>query len=201
MTDDRSHLIKRLNAKVIDALRKLLQQEKETREKYGVDNAHKFVPEELKKLLEKAESELAIPKEEESEGLLDALLQRQPGSEQSKLFILLYQAQGEDLRNWENMLTPDVLHELAVTRPVYGEEYYPQRVLKQRSHQPAFAYLTVIVGNEHILERGVQKDKMDQPLWRLDENAIKHENIIALQHNTLGLFVFRDGKLVPHQVA
>ncbi len=193
---EQDRYIKKTNARVAAIVKKLIQDEREAREKHGIQDALKFIPAQLQELLDRLERELPYDIEESSidEGNI-VLPSPKPG--QVPVYIYLYHANGQQLDHWRSMLTPKTLAESAVTRPIYEKEEQIQRFLRGKAHEPFYAYLIVYVDEKAILHEGLHKpeDQLGQSLVRLKDHAVKIENLAGLYHNTLGLFAWVEGTL------
>ena len=116
-------------------------------------------------------------------------------SEQSKVFVLLYQNEGENLEGWFN--TIKTLTEYSVTRPAYKEEAHVQEVIRSKdSDVGRNGYVIVDVKNEDLsLEEEQQLDQFDHPLVALKEGTIKLENVVEFVHANKKRYVVKDNKL------
>ena len=187
---------KKLNARIAAILKDLIKAEQEARARHGIKDAFKYIPAQLKELWDRLERELPYDTEEDS-AIESGVSMKKLQPNQVAVYIYLYHAQGQKLESWLNMLTPKALSELAISRPTYAQQADVEAFLKNKVHQPIYAYLIAHVNTQDILEP-LPKFTLDQngrPLVRLKEGALKPENIAGLHHNTLGLFAYLNGEL------
>jgi intracellular multiplication protein IcmQ len=102
----------------------------------------------------------------------------------TEVFISLYQAQGENLSTWQNLLTN--LSKLWFNRPVYQKESDARTFLNRNSRTLQHAYVAITVNLEDILEihDNHSVDRLGLPLITLKETAVKPENIIKFVHGS-----------------
>lgn len=98
-----------------------------------------------------------------------------------EVFISLYQAQGDNLYKWQNMLSN--LSELSISRPVYQQEAHVQSILPTGDRARYHAYVVVKLNPEDVLKPHDNRfDREGYPLVTLKEGAIKSENIVRFVH-------------------
>jgi len=101
-----------------------------------------------------------------------------------EVFISLYQAQGDNLSRWRNMVAN--LSEFCTSRPIYQREADVQASIPIGHQERHHAYVVVSIAPEDILsttdEEGPQLDRAGRKLVRLKEEAVKSANITRFVH-------------------
>ena len=191
----------KVNAGVIEAIKKAIEAEKHYREKFGINESFKFVPAQLQGLLQRFEAlmpEGGVDLDDENKKI--ELPREKPGHR--LVFVYLYNAKGAQIKSWERMLTPKGLYEHGISRPVYFEEEDLHVLFRDKPHQPYYAYLAIFVPEESIIPppEKYAKDRYGHHLTRLKEGALAVDNIAFFIHNTLGTFIMKDEELVKVEV-
>lgn len=96
-----------------------------------------------------------------------------------KVFILLYQVRNQPQRQWQQAVNALVGH--AISRPIYSDEPSVNEVLRAKKDKRTYAYATVYVDKEDVLEPlsgNPKQDAAGHPLLTLREDAVKLENIV-----------------------
>ena len=178
-----------MNQKLIEQIDKLL--------KTGDWEKSLFLKAYKKKFLairEQAQSVLnEIEKLQESSGNSSHRLMEKPGYR--KVYISLYQAQGKNLQQWEQLLLGLSKH--SINRPVYAEESHVKALIKNKSDPSHEAYAVVLIDEKSIIKAYTGRkvtDRLGNELLTIKENVIKVEHIIEFIHDQKH-YHFADGRL------
>lgn len=127
-----------------------------------------------------------------SQKKLKAILQ--PG--QKEIFISLYSSNGSNLQTWERILNN--LPRQLVSRPIYSDELAIKNIIKSKQNNINEAYISLFINETSILplpEDKIPRDKLDQPLLTLKDNAMSLENINRFEHKS-GTYSFENSRLI-----
>lgn len=131
--------------------------------------------------------------QQDAQGASDALRE---GYE--KVFVSLYQADGNDMKKWHNTLKGLALNN--VGRPVYQNEDHVQASIRARGNQTCEGYAVVQIKTSDLMKMPdgrVPKDRYGNELLTVRENAMSLENIKEFVHANGQSYDFREGKLIP----
>ncbi len=111
------------------------------------------------------------------------------------VYISVYQSEGQDLGKWEKQLRS--LAKYTQGRPVYENEEEVVRAIRAKLMPGSEAYVKVAIKKASILNPlKPGKDRLDQPLFSLLDNAVNPDNILEFVH--LGKhYSFVSGRLAP----
>jgi len=111
-----------------------------------------------------------------------------------KAYIYLYQAEGNNLVIWQNMLKS--LEKYSINRPIYIQENHIQELIRSKSDQIRHGYAIIAVKKEDLLPSESQKtDAQGHELFILKEHAIDPKNIIMFVHGNKKNYTFHNNKL------
>lgn len=120
------------------------------------------------------------------------------GAAMKRVYVSLYQAGGQNLNNWQYMLSH--LAEHTMGRPAYGERDHIEAFIRSRPVPSNEAYLVADVLEKDIVsgmgKGGERTDNEGRPMLSLNKGAVKLENIEEFVHAT-GRFEITGGALVP----
>lgn len=132
----------------------------------------------LFKMLEEAKGEQGLAAAEEAEQGLDAK-QKPLQSNQQRVYVVLYQADGGDMSKWVIQLLS--LPKLLATRPVYLDEDDARQACRSGSDSMTKGYISLVVEKDSILQDEFalrRKDRTDKQLVLLKDNAIANGGVI-----------------------
>jgi len=118
-----------------------------------------------------------------------------------KVFVSLYQADGNDMKKWHNTLKGLALNN--VGRPVYQSEGHVQASIRARGNQTCEGYAVVQIKTSDLMKMPdgrVPKDRYGNELLTVRENAVSLENIKEFVHANGQSYDFREGKLIPKSI-
>lgn len=108
-------------------------------------------------------------------------LEQKPGY--IKVFVALYQAEGNNIKKWLNLV--NTLSEHSVGRPIYNEEEAVRAMIRSKPDPTRQAYVEVAIKEESIIQLNgdmVPKDKSGHDLLTLKSGAIHFDNIVEFIH-------------------
>jgi hypothetical protein len=183
--DDREQKLK-----LIELIRDATKHDEELRKKYDIGDRFKFVRDRLHALLDQLEkhakaTEPAKPKEAGG-GLSEG---------EAIIFIYLYNAQGILVSSWQKMLTPKLLYEYGINRPLYANYAEIDLLIRNKANKVQHGYLAVIVKKDLIVPTGA-KDAFDSPIIRVKEGALSFDRIVSFTHNDINYSLDAEGNLV-----
>ncbi len=100
-----------------------------------------------------------------------------------KLYVLLYQSVGHDMKKWVDQLSSLGSH--MIGRPVYQREEDAVSVIRTKLSQTSEAYVVVAVDQSKIISQEYgkpRKDKLGNELISLLPGAVSAENILEFIH-------------------
>lgn len=152
----------------------------------------------LREFRERLKNELELPSAVQSLESTHphAHLSKQQTAQNHRVFILLYCSEGNNLKQWENVINSLESH--SMTRPIYKNETDIQTVIRNKSNKQNDAYIALNISENDISPHFTTKisvDRYGNELIVLREGAIKLENIAHFMHIS-GYYIFQDGKLI-----
>ena len=102
-----------------------------------------------------------------------------------EVFIALYQARGDDLHRWQNIIAN--LGGFCINRPIYQQEADIRASMMVGEANSNHAYVAVKVESEDILpcsKEEHQVDRAGRPLVRLKEGVIAPGNLVRFVHTS-----------------
>ena len=112
------------------------------------------------------------------------------------VFISLYQADGNDMKKWQNTLKGLALNN--VGRPVYQSDDHVKASIRARGNPTCEGYATVQIKTSDLMKMPdgrVPKDRYGNELLTVRENAVSLENIKEFVHANGQVYDFRNGNL------
>jgi intracellular multiplication protein IcmQ len=113
-----------------------------------------------------------------------------------KVYISLYQADGNDLKKWQNTLKGLALNN--VGRPVYESEDHVKASIRARGNPSCEGYASVQIKTSDLMKMPdgrVPKDRYGNALLTVRENAVSLENIKEFVHANGQVYDFNDSQL------
>lgn len=112
-----------------------------------------------------------------------------PGT--AEVYILLYSAEGNNLKRWQNLLSN--LENYSVSRPIYRNEDDIKKLIRTKASKANDAYACVRVKESQILPAEA-KDRLGNSLLNLPERAIQISNLTRFVHIS-GIYRLHNGVL------
>jgi len=175
--------------KIVELIREAIERDIALREKYQVTEKFRFIRERLQALLTQVESELASTVESEKKGI--HLL----AADEVLVYVYLFNAKGALLRDWKNMVLPNVFYEYSVNRPIYFEKSQIEAFIRAKTNKNQHAYLTVAI-KKSDLSTTSSKDSMGNALLKVKENSLVFKNLMSFTHNWIDYEVNEEGAFV-----
>jgi hypothetical protein len=189
MTDN----IKASKEKLLNLLDEIVAKESALREEYHLGDKFRFVREKLQALRLSVLASLEAIKEEVSASTAASM-----SEDDVILYVYLFNAQGVLVPTWRKMVTPSVMYEYSVNRPIYQDEAAVQAVIRSKTDKQQHAYLAVIVKKADllILSDGDLKDVHGHVLIRVREGSLSYQRILFFKHNDHEYRMNESGDLV-----
>lgn len=112
-----------------------------------------------------------------------------------KVYILLYQTEGNKLTNWQYSIKSLVGHN--VSRPTYREERYAQELIRSKKDAEHYGYAIIHIPEDGIYQfTQVSKDTLGHDMLMLKEGTVKLNNIEGFVHANKKRYKFFDGELI-----
>lgn len=115
---------------------------------------------------------------------------------QIEVFISLYNAAGNEIKNWERLLNS--LGNSIITRPILKNEQDVRELIRSKVNKKNEAYVIAYVNTSDIIQVSgshIPRDTLGHELLMLKNGAIQLENIKRFLHVS-GHYLFQDGRLV-----
>lgn len=184
-----SHNHKDQDHKILEIMREAVKADTELREKYEIGEKFRFVRDRLRALLEQAESHV------KTDVAIEQRTIKEVQSDETVVYVYLFNAKGSILANWKNMLASRLLYEYSINRPIYKEKPHVDAFVRSKAEKMLHAYLTVVVKTTDILVFEGLKDSLENPLIKVKEGSLRFINVIDFTHNTHVYWVDEEGVL------
>jgi len=171
-------------SKLIQVVRDAIQRDQEFREKYQVGEKFRFIRDRLHALLKRLEEDISntpavlkITSDEKN---------NEKNEEEIIVYVYLFNAQGITLRSWQSMLTPNLLYEYNINRPIYVEKAHVEALLRSKSNKVQHAYFSIAIHRNNVLhsaEQGLLKDSLGNPVVKIKEKTLHFNKFHSLFHN------------------
>jgi hypothetical protein len=168
-----------------------VEQEKALRGKHKVGERFNVIRTQLLSTLEKYKDEYEAIQQQEK---LTVRKERKLQENETIVYLYLFNAQGNAVEAWQNMLTPRALFDYSVNRPIYLNKEDIERVIRARPNKAQHAYIEVVIDKEDIME-DKPHDQYQHPLLRVRQGAIKDGNILFFCYRDKSYSV-RLGKII-----
>jgi Dot/Icm secretion system protein IcmQ len=117
----------------------------------------------------------------------------------TEVYIYLYQADGNNLLIWQNIIRSLTKH--SMNRPIYGSEEHIKALIRSKPDPVKHAYVTIAIKKEDIIQPLIhQTDSLGHTLLTLKEHSISMENVITFVHGGKKVYTFHDNKLLLQNI-
>lgn len=171
----------------------LVRKEKALRKQYNIADRYKAISSRLEALFKHVQESANLPQQQLSPVRLPPVL----GEGERYVFVHLFNAKGKILTRWEAMLSPRLLCEYSVNRPVYAQKDEVEAYIRSREDSDQHAFLMMKVLDITVLDSfdsPAQTDTLGQSLVKLKEGSLKEENLVYFFHQG-EQYIFADGHL------
>lgn len=177
--------------KLLNLLLEAIKEDQELREKYQVGEKFRFIRDRLNTLkiqLEQSMLQLQEKKVEQKDVV---------ATDEMIVYVYLYNAQGANMKTWQNMLNPAVFYEYSVNRPVYAEKSQIESYLRSKANRTQNGYLAVIVKKSDVIKSALPlKDAINNQLIKVKEGSLKFEKMISFNYNNQEYVLNEAGELI-----
>lgn len=177
--------------------RAAVQADDALREKYGIGEKFRFIRTQLHDLLDQIEKHTQVIEAEEQKAAGGEMV-----SDETKVYVYLYNANGAVFTSWLNMLTPKLFYEYSVNRPIYAEQSQVESLIRAKTNKMQHAYLTVIMKQADIVvvePEAIKKDVSGNPMIKVREGSLSFDRFVAFMHNGVEYVLNTEGKLVKKE--
>lgn len=148
----------------------------------------------IKSIMEEASSIIEGEQKVEEAGSQNKFKQLLP-SGYVRIYILLYQTEGNKLSSWQNALK--TLLDYNISRPIYCDESHVQELVRSKKDVERYGYAVVNVLESNIYpQEQLPIDQFNHKMIILRENSIKRENVIGFVHANKKRYGLVEGELV-----
>ena len=169
-TDQQKTLLRKI-------MQQALQQDAELRQKLGMGEKFKFIPERLANLAQQLEQQLA-------DIVTDTAAITEPNADETIVYVHLFNTQGAILNHWQQMLKADLFYDYSVNRPIYHDKAAIETFIRQKPNPQQHAYLAVIINKNQIITQAItSKDPLGQDLIKIKEGSLKLNRLVSFVHN------------------
>lgn len=131
------------------------------------------------------------------------MLEIQPyqlASDEIKVYISLYQADGHSLEKWEAQLAS--INSYMAGRPIYKNERDIKKTIRQKLLQTSEAYAVAVIKQSQVMDLGFAEVKMDRyghELVTLENGVVNASNIIEFVHSD-NVYHYQNQRLIKKKV-
>ena len=180
--------------KLLELVRSVVQYDKDLREKLGTADKFRFVRDQLQTLLDQIEKHAALLAAAEEK----KTSQQGVGSDETTVYVYLYNAQGLSVPTWQNMLIPKLFYEYSVNRPIYMEEAHIEALVRSKASKAQHGYLAVVIKQKAILttEETRKLDTLGNPIIKVKEGSLDVSRLLGFYHNEIVYILNEDGRII-----
>ena len=189
-----SQFEKERNRKIIDIVRRAIDDDKARREKFKIGDQYGFIPEKLSSILKRLENNLDYS--QEAAAISRPAWYRELADDEQVIYIYLYNAQGKDKFVWERLLSSQSLSEYSFSRPIYLDRANIEKILRNRGDSPTHAFIAIIVKKKNIIATQNSADPEGNQRIRLAEKSLSPDNIIEFFHGGQRYYRDQRGQLI-----
>ncbi|HEU5280974.1 MAG TPA: type IVB secretion system protein IcmQ [Gammaproteobacteria bacterium] len=172
--------------KLLGVTQTALTQDESLRQQFNIANKFRFVREKLQALHDAVNAALA--------SIQEAMEANEPvaaGADEVVVYVYLFNAQGVLVPTWRKMVTPSVMYEYSVNRPIYRDQSALDAIIRTKSERQQHAYFAIAVKKENIIS-----DAQGHALVRVKEGCLSHQRILFFRHNEHDYRVSETGELI-----
>lgn len=163
-------------------------------------NFLKVIGKNLREIREEVLSKIDPDVQERANANLHQAKQLALRKDQIKVYILLYSADGANMRSWEWILTN--LPRQMISRPIYAEEDDARAIIKTKENKINEAYVAVYIEQNDILPISVDRlpvDKLGKHMLVLKDGTLNLDNVDYFVHQS-GTYRYARGRLVKESL-
>ncbi|HVE44570.1 MAG TPA: type IVB secretion system protein IcmQ [Gammaproteobacteria bacterium] len=186
---------KEQNEKLLQLVQDALEKDKRLREQFAVGEKFRFIQDRLNALLSRAEE--ACSDEMSLSARQDVVLE----SDETLVYVCLFNAHGATLQTWHKLMHPSVFYEYSVNRPIYLDKADVEAVIRSKPNKAHYGYLTIAVKKADILIQPALDAKKESgySLTKVREGALEFSRFSLFHHNGNVYILNAEGVLVHFQ--
>lgn len=168
--------------KILQLMQEAVKQDSDLRDQYKIGDKFRFIRDRLSALMARVDENLTAIKKA-TEQKTNAL-----SEDEVLVYVYLFNAQGLVLKTWQKMVSPSVLYEYSVNRPVYADKALIESVIRSKSNKAQHGYLTIAIKKDDITKppEGVElKDALGNPVIKVKEGSLRFEKLFSFTHNNI----------------
>lgn len=179
--------------KILEMVREVVKYDEELRKQHNVGDKFRFVRDRLHVLLAHLEQQHAA-----AQLSTQPVKKQEATSDDTTVYVYLYNAHGINLKTWQNFLMPKLFYEYSVNRPIYAERNQIEELLRTKSNKVQHAYLAVTIKQADLLQTNgnAMKDAVGNTLIRVKEGALRFDQMLSFTHNGNEYTVNEKGELI-----
>lgn len=142
-----------------------------------------FLKSTIKPLLQLREEAIAVRDELMREQGLLQIADYQVNDSQIKVYVSLYQANGDDLKAWEGQVAS--IRTYMAGRPVYKTEEDARKAIRQKLIQASEAYVVVAIAKDKLLTNDFSSRRQDRngcELLTVEAGIVEDKDVIEFVH-------------------
>ncbi len=179
--------------KLLQLVQDTLAQDVKLREKYNVGDKFRFIRDRLQALSTRLDEQVKAAEQEVKKAEKQA-------PDEVLVYVYLYNAQGILFPTWQKMVTPAVLYEYSVNRPIYADKSLVEAYIRSKTNKAQHGYLSVALAPSNILTTPNEiKDAIGGTLIKVREGSLLINKIVLFTHNGHEYTLSETGALTKKQ--
>ncbi len=157
--------------------------EHQLRQNHDIGVRFNILKTQLESLSNKVDNEISA---KEHKPKINAKNANELAEDETLIYVCLFNAQGQALRSWQNLLLPKALYDHSVNRPIYANQSEIEEMLHNKTNKNQNAYFSIAVKKADIMadeNTTTLHDPNGFPLLRLKQGALKNGKIKLFIHN------------------
>lgn len=184
--------------RLIDIASSASDEENKLRQSFQVDDKPSFIATQLENLARKIKDNLKFVV---SKTLADAGADKGAlAPDELMVYVHLFHSQGQTMRSWRALLSPDIFRECSINRPVYLEQSHVNNLMAANKDKLNHACVVVKIKKSEVKEGDV-RDEYNQPLLKLKAGALDPKNIVSFIHDERPYKLTPEGEFVRQSLS
>lgn len=176
--------------KLLQLVRDAIQKDVDLRQQGQLGDKFRFVRDAIQSLLTNLEDEM-----KQTQAIVEAK-KFVLAEDDMVVYVYLYNAQGLVFQTWQKMVTPAVMYEYSVNRPIYLDKAHVDAFIRAKGKQAQHGYLEIVVKKNAILpSKEPILDMLGHTLVKVKDGSLKLDRMIAFKHNGTDYVVGETGEL------
>lgn len=180
--------------KILQLVQDAVNQDKALREKYSIGDKFRFIRDRLSALLKSVEESIAQFEQETVKKIAEL------AEDEVLVYVYLFNAQGQVVASWRKMVSPGVMYEYSVNRPIYMDRAHVEAIIRSKQNKAQHGYITIAIKKQDILPpvpgSEPAKDFIGNPVYKVKEGALRFEKLRSFTHQEHDYVINPEGELV-----